>query len=134
GLAEGDFEDVWNQVRLDPMMLAETRSCAGGVEVAEGDKFQAVNLLVPIEHLLEHELGFAVRVDGALGQILRHGEAVRRAVGGASRAEDKLLDTSGDGGVQQFEAIADIVAKVFGRVDHRFADEGIGSKMQNGLG
>ena len=46
-LAERDLQHVRNQMRLDAMMFAEFFARAGGVEVAEGDELQPVNLLIP---------------------------------------------------------------------------------------
>jgi hypothetical protein len=48
-------------------MLAETLRGAGGVEVTEGDEFQAVHLLEPPQHFFEHQLRLAVGIDRALG-------------------------------------------------------------------
>ena len=86
-------------MRFNAMMFAEFLAGAGGVEVAERNELQLVNLLIPVEHLLEHQLGFAVRIDGALRQILGHRNSIRRAVGGASGAEDEFLHAAFDGGV-----------------------------------
>src|SRR6185503_4261924 len=47
-LAERHPEHVWNQVRLDAMMLAETFAGAGRVEVAKDDKLQTVNSMIPL--------------------------------------------------------------------------------------
>ena len=47
-LAERDLKHVRNEMRLDAMMFAEFFARAGGVEIAERDEFQPVNLLVPV--------------------------------------------------------------------------------------
>ena len=52
-----------NEMRLRPMVLAEFLGCAGGIEIAQANKFQPVNFVVPAQHFLEHEFGFAVRID-----------------------------------------------------------------------
>ena len=116
------------------MMLAELLARAGGVEVAEGDELQPVNLLIPLEHLLEHQLGFAVGIDRALRQILGHRHAVGRAVGGAGGAEDELLHAALDGGVEQLEAVGDVVVEVLARVGHGFADQRVGGEVHDGVG
>src|SRR5581483_5732533 len=118
GLAERDFEDVRDEVGFDAMMFAEFLAGAGGVEIAEGDKLEAVDLVIPVQHLLEHELGFAVGVDGTLGQIFGHRDAVGGAVGGAGGTEDELFHFGFDGGVQQLQAVADIIMKIFAGVGH----------------
>src|SRR5881394_4432769 len=71
-LPERDFQDVGNEVSLDAVILAKLGAGAGGVEIAEGDKFEPVNLLIPEEHLFEHELGLAVGINGTLREILCH--------------------------------------------------------------
>ena len=58
-LAEGDLEDVGDEVGFDPVVLAEFLGRAGGVEVAQGDEFQAVDAVVPAQDLLEDELAIS---------------------------------------------------------------------------
>src|SRR5580704_3334376 len=45
-----DFQHVRDEVRLDAMMFAVFSTGAGGIEIAEGDEFQVVNLVIPVEH------------------------------------------------------------------------------------
>lgn len=63
---------------LDAVMLAELGAGTGGIEVAEGHKIEPVEFAIPLQHLLEHELGFAVGVDRPLRQRFVHGHPVRR--------------------------------------------------------
>ena len=91
GLAKRDLEDVGDEMSFDAVMFAEFFAGAGGVEIAEGDEFEPVNLVIPVQHLLEHQFGFAVGIDGALREVLGHGDAVGRAVGGAGGAEDEFF-------------------------------------------
>src|SRR4029434_2956549 len=65
-LAKRDLEDVGDEVRLNAMIFAETLGGAGGVEVTERDEFEAVNLVVPAQDFLEHQLRLAVRIDRPL--------------------------------------------------------------------
>ena len=132
-LAERDLQHVRNQMRLDAMMFAEFFARAGGVEITEGDELQFVNLLIPDEHFLEHQLGFAVRIDRALRQIFRHRHAVRRAVGRAGGAEDEFFHAAFHGGVGELERVDEVVVKIFFRVRHGFADERAGGEMQDGV-
>ena len=53
-LAEGHFEHVGNKVGFNLVMFAEFLAGAGRIEIAEGDEFEAVNRLIPVEHSLEH--------------------------------------------------------------------------------
>ena len=56
------------------MILAIAFGGAGGIEVAQGDKLEAVDLVVPAEDFLKNQLGFAVGIDGLLGQGFIDGE------------------------------------------------------------
>ena len=90
-LAERDLDDVGDEVGLDAVILAEFLARAGGVEVAQVDVHQAVDLVVPVEDLLEHQLRLAVGIDRLLRQPLVHRHLLRRAVGGAGGGEDEFL-------------------------------------------
>jgi hypothetical protein len=116
------------------LVFAEFFARAGGVEVAEGDEFQAVDFLIPLEDFLEHQLGFAIGIDGALRQILGHRHVVGWSVGGARRAEHEFFHATFDGGVEQFEAVDDVVVEILFRVRHGFADERAGGEVHDGVG
>ena len=120
-------------MRFDAMMFAKFFARAGGVEIAEGDEFQSVNLLIPDEHFLEHQLGFAVGIDGTLRQIFGHRHAIRRAVGGAGGTEDEFLHAALHGGIGELERVDEVVVKIFFRVRHRFADERVGGEVHDGV-
>src|SRR5438105_818064 len=108
-------------MRLSPMMLAKFLAGAGGVEVAEGDKFQSMQFMIPMEHPLKHELALAVRIDRSLGQIFRHRHTVRGPISGTGRTEDELFDFFRNGCFQKFESVGDVIAKVLSGISHRFA-------------
>jgi hypothetical protein len=74
-LAEGDLDDVRDEVGLAAVVFAISDGGAGGVEVAEGDEFEAVDFVVPAKDFLEEEFRLAVGVDGALGEGFVDGEA-----------------------------------------------------------
>ena len=113
------------------MMLAEFFTRASGIEIAECHEFQPVNLLIPDERLLEHQLALAVGIDGALRQIFRHRNFIRRTVGGAGGAEDKFPHATFHGSIGQLERVDEIVVKIFFRIRHGFADERKRGEMQN---
>ena len=52
-------------MRLRVMVFAEPLRCTRGVEIAQANKFHAVNLIVPAQNILECEFGFAVWIDRA---------------------------------------------------------------------
>jgi hypothetical protein len=132
-LAERDLEHVRDEMGFDAMMLAELLARAGGIEVAERDELQPVQLLIPLEDFLEHQLGFAVRIDRALRQIFGHRHAIRRAVGRAGGAEHEFLHAARHGGIQQVQPVRDIVAKILRWVRHGFADQRVGGEVENGF-
>src|SRR5690348_2870028 len=116
------------------MMLAEPVTCPSGIEIAKGNKLQSVQFVIPMEHALEHELGFAVWIDGALRYVFGHGDTIRGAIGRAGGTKNELFNAGSHGSVEQTKAIADVVAKILARVGHGFADEGVGGEVKNGLG
>src|SRR5437899_2463372 len=75
-LAKSDFEHVRNQVGFRPVMLAETFAGSSRVEITKRNEVQSLQLLIPMQHLLEHQLGFAVWIDRPLRQIFRHRHAI----------------------------------------------------------
>ncbi len=132
-LAERDLEHIRNEVGFDAVILAKLLARTGGVEVAEIDVGEAVNLVVPIQHLLEHELRLAVRVDRLLGQPLVHRDLLRCSVGGASGGEDELLHAALDGSVEEIDAGRDVIAEILRGIGHRFRDERIRGEVHDGI-
>ena len=128
------MQHVRNEVRLDAMMFAELFAGAGGVEIAEGNEFQFVKLLIPDQDFLEHQLRFAIGIDRALWQVLRHRHAVGRAVGGAGGTEDEFFHAAFDGGVGELERVDDVIVEILFRVGHGFANERAGGEMHDGIG
>src|SRR5262249_56321533 len=80
------------------------------------------------------QLGFSVRIGGSLGRLFGDRQAVRGPKGCTGGTENQFLYANPDRAFEQLDAVADIVAKVFSRVGHRFADQGKGCKMEDGLG
>jgi hypothetical protein len=46
------------------MVFAKFLRRAGGIEVAQTNKFHPMNLVVPTQNFFEREFGFAVGIDG----------------------------------------------------------------------
>ena len=119
---------------FDAVVFAEFHAGPGRVEVAECHELQAVEVAVPRENPLEHELGLAVRIDRPLRQCLVHGHLFGDAVGGAGGAEDEFPDAMSHAGVEQVDAGGDVVAEVFGGVGHRLAHQRVCGEVDDGLG
>jgi hypothetical protein len=112
-LAEGNLQDIGNQMGLDPVVLSKAETCAGCVEVAERHVFDAVDFIKPPKHLLEHELGFSIGVDGFLGKGLIDGNSLRSAKGGAGGGEDDFFHTALDHGFQEMQSQVTLFLKYF---------------------
>src|SRR4029453_17865342 len=102
-------------MRLRSMVFAKFLGCAGGIEVAQANKFHPMNLVVPAQNLFEGKFGFAVRTDGArLGGFVDW-HPIRRTKNRARRREDDPPDVSRDHGVEQIQSMANVIRKFFGR-------------------
>ena len=119
---------------FDAVVFTKLGAGPGGVEVAEGHEFQAVEVAVPGENPLEHELGLAVGIDRPLRQCLVHGHLFGDAVGGAGGAEDEFPNPMGHTGVEQVDARSHVVAEVLGGIGHRLAHQRVCGKVDDGLG
>src|SRR5438876_1965117 len=102
-LAEDGLEHVGNQMRLDSVVFAEALARTRRVEVTERDELQTVNSLIPLQHLFEHQLRLAVRIDRARRQFFGHRQPLRSAVHRAGGAEHEFFDAGGDGRVQELQ-------------------------------
>ena len=76
---------------FDAMVLATLGGCAGGIEIAECGEMEIGLGAIVGEDFLEAELGFAVRIDGIFGMILRNGDGVRFTVGGSGGRKVNLF-------------------------------------------
>jgi len=133
-LAEGDLEDVWDEVGLDAVILSKCLGCPSGVEVTEGREGEFVNLVIPLEDGLKHEFGLTVRIDGFLRERLVQWHAVGNAKGRAGRGKNEFFNPEVDDHVQEVDARADVVAEILGGIGHRLADQSIGREVHHGIG
>ena len=104
---------------------------AGGVEVAQRDRAQAIGLAVPVERPLDRELGLAVGVDRQLRGGLADRHAGRIAVSRASRGKDDPVDPGLAHRIEQREGADEIVAVIQRRIGDRLADIGVGCEMHD---
>ena len=88
-------QEEWDEVRFtDAMVLSDSPLGvgAGGIEVAQGDKGQAVGVLVRGQCALEGQFGLAVGVGGNSGVIFGDGDGGRLTVNrGAGRKDDLFV-------------------------------------------
>src|ERR1700757_415250 len=90
-----------NEMRLWSVVFAKFLGCAGGIEVAQTNKFDAMNLVVPAQNLFECEFGFAVRTDGARQRRFDDWHPIGRTENRARRRKDDPSDISRDHGIKQ---------------------------------
>ena len=114
-------------------MFAVLFAGPGGVEIAERDEIQFVDLLIPNQHLFKHQLGLAIGINRPLGQILRHRHTIRRPVSRAGGAENKLFNAAFHRRVRQLQGVHQIVMKILLGVRHGLAHQRIRGEMHDGI-
>src|SRR4029077_4070359 len=102
---ERHLQHSWNEVRFRSMVLAKFLGCAGGIEVAQTNKFHSMNFVVPAEHFFEHEFGFAVGTDGTRLRGFVDWQAIGRTKKSACRRKDDPPHTNRDHGIEQIQSI-----------------------------
>src|SRR5882724_409336 len=84
-LAQRDLQHGGNQMCFGAMILAEVLCSTRGVEVAQSNKLQSMDLVVPTQNLLESEFRFSVRIDRTRGRSFVDRHALGRSKERASR-------------------------------------------------
>jgi hypothetical protein len=132
--AGGRLQHERDQVRLGLVALAEAsrRIGAGGVEIAQADRAQAVPGVRGIEHALDGELGGAVGIDRQQGMRLVDRHGLRLAVDRGARGTHHLPDACRTHRAQQRLGLDHVVALVFPGVGDRLADQAEGGEMDHG--
>ena len=129
----GRIDRARNHVELRIVILAELpfRVGARGVEVPERDRAKAVRALVVWQRVLDGELGLAIGVDRALGQVLVDGRRFRKAENRAGRGKDEVTNAGGHNGIEHRQRPDDVVAVVARRVLHRIAHRKPGREVHH---
>ena len=110
-------------MRLGVVGLAEPRAGAGGVEIAQRDRAQAGGAGKPAEGALERRLGLAIDAHRRERLGLRQRRARRLAVDTGGRGEDEQAHVGCEHGLDQMQAIDDVVAVVPVGLPHRLRHE-----------
>src|SRR6266487_4451247 len=116
--SERHLQHSRNEMRLRSMVFAKSLGCAGGIEVAQTNKFHSMNLVVPAQNFFKREFGFAVGTDGTRLRGFVDWQAIWRTKKGACRRKDDPPHTSRDHGIEQIQSVANVVAEIFRRVLH----------------
>ena len=104
-LAERDFQDIRNEMRLEAVIFAKFCRGAGSVEITQRDETQPVNLVVPAQDFFEDQFRFAVWIDRPLRRGLVDRHALGRAESRAGGRKDEVLHAGFDHGVEQVHAV-----------------------------
>src|SRR5712671_6554307 len=106
---------------------------AGYVEIAEGDEVESSIFAIVGEDIFKGELGFAVRIDGGLGMVLRDGDDVGLAVNGTGGGEDEVADAVAKHGVEKENAAGYVGDVERAGSFHGLLDEGCAGEMHHGV-
>src|SRR4029077_2838119 len=96
---ERHLQHSGNEMRLRSMVFAKSLGSAGGIEVAEANKFDPMNLVVPAQNFLKREFGFAVGTDGTRLRGFVDWQSIGRTKKGACRRKDDPPHTTRDHGI-----------------------------------
>src|SRR6266478_3977311 len=133
GLLAGGGERKRNQMGLGIMQLADFTAliCAGGVEVAQTGRAQAVSSIVGFKRILTEKFGSTIWIDRLARVILRDRNLGRLAIDGARRRKHEAADTRIERGVQKTQGCLDIVAEILARVLDRLTHIGVGREVHD---
>ena len=117
---------------LGPVRLAAAAVGAGGVEVAQGGEAQAVDAVIPLQRLFDHQLGLSVDVGRAEWRVFGE-RLVAGLVDGGRRRQDEARHAGTLHGVQQSQRELQVVVEVLGGVRHALAGLDEGGEVHDGV-
>src|SRR6266446_3424405 len=132
-IASGGVQEARDEMRLDAMMLAELLRGAGGIEITKHGVLQAGIGAIVRENLFEHQLGFAVRIDGGFAMVLGNGDDFRFAIGGGGGRKDEFLHAVAGDGVQQVHAAGYVGSVEDAGFADGLGDQSFGGEMHDGV-
>ena len=132
-LAERNFQNIGDDVRLLPVVFAEFLTATGGIEVPEANISETVLPVIPTQNALEHELRFAVGINRLFRQVLGNWHFFRNTKNRTGGRENKFSDTSLNAGFQEIDAVGDVVAEILTRIGHAFRYKRVGGKVHDGF-
>src|SRR6266446_5929572 len=132
-IASGGVQDAGDEMRLDAMILAELLRGTGSIEIAEHGVLQAGIGAIVRENLFEHQLGFAVGIDGGFAMVLGNGDDFRFAIGGGGGRKDEFLHAVAGDGVQQVHAAGYVGGVEDAGLADGLGDQSFGGEMHHGV-
>jgi len=123
--AEGGADRQRHQVGFGVVILADpaARISAGGVEVAQAGRAQAMDAVGPEQPLLDHQLAFAIGIGRRERGVLVDRDAGRVAEQRRGRGEDEAEAAGLHRGIGDGEAVRQVVRAIAQRVAHALADQ-----------
>ena len=116
-----DLQNQRNQMRFGMVGFALVCGRAGGVEIAQAGVTQSVDLVKPLEHLLDEEFGFAVSIRRMNGIVFFDRSAIGSSEQRCGGAENETRHFLRKNNFQKRERVRRVVAKILLRILHRFA-------------
>lgn len=129
-----DLKNEGNEVAFRYVRFAVGFGGTAGVEIAEEDAFNAVDLLGPLEDFFTEEFGFAVDAFGVLRKGFVHWDFFGRSIGGTGGGENEFLAVGFNHGVHEVERSADVVFEERQGLFHRFAHFDVGGEVDDSFG
>ena len=122
-----------NEVGFHLAVLANAAVGTGDVKVAQRRRPQAVGLGIGGDHVVDCELGCAIRIRRLRRHRLCDRNLCRLAVRCRGRRKHKIGDSELAHGVEQLQRRDDIVLPIVSRSLNGFANEGARGKMHNAV-
>ena len=119
-------------MRLGLVGFAASRKRAGGVEITQGGEMQPVDLVVPVQRLLDGELGVSVGVGRAERRLFAQ-RFIARLIHCRGGRQHETRHAGLDRRFDQQQRIDQVVAQELGRILHALAGFDEGGKMHHGV-
>src|ERR1700687_1786111 len=129
----GGIEDTGNEMSFHAMMLAAFLGGSGSVEIAEGHILESGGDLVIRQNLLEHELGFTIRIDGRLPMVFGDGNDFGFAISGCSEEKMNFFYAVARDRIEQVHATGHVRGVKNTRLGYGFGDQGLGGEVHHGV-
>src|SRR5438067_617914 len=119
--ASATRRERWWRDRIATLAERAVLARARRVEVAERGPFQPVCATVALEHVLDRELRFTVRIDRLRWMILGDRHLLGHAVDRRGRRQDEALHVARERRAEERDRRAEVVLVIELRIDHALA-------------
>src|SRR6266436_8560378 len=129
----GGIENPGDEMSFHAMMLAAFLGCSGSVEITETHIFESGVELVIGQNLFEHELGFAIRIDGRLPMVFRYGNDFGLAISGCRGRKDEFFYAVAGDSIKQAHPTGHVRGVENTRLAYGFGDQGLGGEVHHSV-